>query len=262
MLFILAKTLDLFLSPLTWALVLGGAGLLLRRRRALAGLLSLMGFGILYLFSLEPVARRLERALERMPARTFQPGTVYDAVIVLGGALDAEATQATGRPEFGPGVERILAGFDLLRSGAAANALISGGLSYPVPGVVPEADVLKKQLQDFGIGGERVFVEDLSRDTHENALYSASIIRAHGWKRLLLVTSAFHMARASDCFRAVGLAVDTYPVHFHLSESHAWYLWLLPRSGHLAESTDMLHELAGREVYRLLGYTAPSPAAI
>lgn len=256
MFLVLSKLLDLFLAPLTWGLLLLLAGLVLRRRRArLAGTLQGVGLALLYAFSIEPVSEGLMRATEAGAVSTYRPDVVYDAVIVLGGGLDPGATERSGHPEYNAAPERILRGFELLREGHAKQVLISGGSLDPRPEAVVEADVLARQLQEWGIAPERIVTEGRSRNTRENALESEPIVRAHGWKTLLLVTSAAHMPRARGCFAAVGLHPDTLVVDVRTSAVPLRLGSWLPRASSLNASTDALRELAGRAVYRLRGWT-------
>jgi uncharacterized SAM-binding protein YcdF (DUF218 family) len=101
---------------------------------------------------------------------------------------------------------------------------------------------------------EKIVVEGRSRNTRENAEYSAEVVRAHGWKRLVLVTSAAHMQRALACFHAVGLTPDTLPVDFQAPPRHTYVTGWIPRARALNRSDETLRELAGRVIYRLLGY--------
>src|SRR5437763_886365 len=100
---------------------------------------------LLLIFASQPVANQLSVAME-LSRGTYAKEVTYDAVIVLGGILDPEASHRIGHPQYHEGVERILAAEELLRAGAARYALISGGLIDPQPGVSSEAAVLKEQL--------------------------------------------------------------------------------------------------------------------
>lgn len=251
----LSKLLDIFLSPLSWALLLLLAGLVLRRRPRASRLSSVLGVLVLYAFSTEPVSSALMRATEAGAVTTFRPDVTYDAVIVLGGGLDPVATERSGRPEYNAAPERLLRGFELLREGRARKVLISGGSLDPRPEAVVEADVLSKQLQAWGIAPERIVAEGKSRNTRENAVESERIIRAQGWKTLLLVTSAAHMPRAAGCFAAVGLRPDTLPVDLRTSDTPLRRMSWLPRAGNLSQATDALRELAGRVVYAWRGWS-------
>jgi uncharacterized SAM-binding protein YcdF (DUF218 family) len=255
MFLILSKILDLFLSPLTWGMVFVAAGLVLRRRPRLAVGLPVLGLGVLYAFSIEPMAGALMRSAEAGVAPTYRPDVVYDAVIVLGGGLDPDATETSGRPEYNGAGDRIVRGYELLREGRARHVLISGGSLDPRPEAIIEAEVLSRQLQLWGIEPARIFIEGKSRNTRENAVESEKIIRQQGWGTLLLVTSAAHMPRAHGCFAAVGIRADTFLADVRAPPGKRSPTWL-PRAAHLSASSDALRELAGRWVYRLRGWTA------
>ncbi|WP_224364626.1 YdcF family protein [Hyalangium versicolor] len=250
----LSKILDLFLGPLTWAVLFIVAGLVLRRRARLSIGLQVFGLAVLYIFSIEPTAGMLLRWTERGVKETYRDDVVYDAVIVLGGGLDPDATETSGRPEYNGAGDRIMRGFELLKEGHARYALISGGSLDPRPEAVVEAGVLSKQLQQWGIEPGRIFTEGKSRNTRENALGSEKIIREQGWKSLLLVTSAAHMPRAYGCFAALGIRPDTFLADVRSPPGKRPPSWL-PRSYHLSVSSDALRELAGRWVYRIRGWT-------
>ncbi|HEX8702147.1 MAG TPA: YdcF family protein [Myxococcaceae bacterium] len=251
----LSKVLDLFLSPMTWAMLFVVLGLVLRRRPRLAVGLPVLGLAVLYVFSIEWTAASLMRAAESGVAPTYRPDVVYDAVIVLGGGLDPDGTETSGRPEYNGAGDRIVRGFELLREGRARNILISGGSLDPRPEAVIEAEVLSKQLQLWGIEPGRIFTEGRSRNTRENAVESEKIIRAQGWGTLLLVTSAAHMPRARGCFAAVGIRPDTFLADVRSPPGKRRPSWL-PRPYHLSASSEALRELAGRWVYGIRGWTA------
>ncbi len=250
--FWLSKALDWFLTPVAWALLLAASGALLRRRRAGTVLLALSA-AVLVAFSSDAVADRLMASVEASARSTYRPDVVYDAVVVLGGLVDPAASRATGEAELNEGAERILRGFELFRAGRARNVLLSGGLAFPQPGDVSEADRLAGKLAQWGVPSDRIAVERSSRNTRENAIESAKLASARGWRTLLLVTSAVHAPRALGCFRAVGLEPDVLPVDRRAGDGQGrgW----LPRADALAKSTEALHELAGRIAYRAAGYT-------
>ena len=254
MFLLLSKNLDILAAPLTWAIALPLLGLFLRRRRAgLAVGMALSSVAVLVFFSLEPVAGALVRWVESGARRTFKPGATYDAVIVLGGIVDADASFRSGDLELTEPVERILRAAELLKSGQARMVLLSGGLMYPRPGAPSEAERLATWLVEQGIDPDRIVVEGRSLNTHENAVESARIVTARGWKKLLLVTSAWHAPRAFASFRAAGLEPDVLPVDHHATDGSYAGIW--PRAAALAVSTDMLRELVGRAVYRIAGYS-------
>jgi uncharacterized SAM-binding protein YcdF (DUF218 family) len=250
--FWLSKGLDWFLEPIAWTLLLALAAALLRRRRA-GRVLAALAAAVLVAFSIDAVSDRLLGVVERDARSTYRPDVVYDAVIVLGGSVDGAASRRTGEAELNAAAERVLRGFELVRAGRARNVLLSGGLSWPSPGDVAEGDRLAGKLAQWGVAPDRIAVERSSRNTRENAVESARVAAARGWRTLLVVTSALHAPRALGCFRAVGLEPDVLPVDHRAGDGQGrnW----LPRAEALADSTVALHELVGRIAYRVAGYT-------
>ena len=257
MFFILSKLLDVLLSPFTWGLVLLAVGIpwrvrvrsprALRRRRVCGGL----GVAVLLVGAMPPVGNALQWNLEHSSASTYDEAVTYDAVILLGGVVEERPMQSSGQISFNENVERLIVTHRLLRDGKARVAIISG--------LSPEADALAAQIEDWGIPHERVIVEPRARNTHENALFSQEIARERGFSRVLVVTSAFHMRRAAECFAAVGMKVDTMSVDYRASPSVPVDEWL-PRAKTLAVTTAMLREMAGRWIYRLQGYAKATTA--
>jgi uncharacterized SAM-binding protein YcdF (DUF218 family) len=249
--FYLSKILDVFLTPLAWTVLLVLVGIAgPPRRRWVAAL----GVALLLFFSLESVSNALYRSLEEPPLRTYKSGVTYDVVILLGGVVDDRAVFTSGERSFNDNNERLLETYDLLRTGAAKNAIISGGVVSANRSQVVEAHALTDQLVAWGIAPKRIVIEDKAKNTHENAVESAAIVRAQGWKSVLIVTSANHMPRAYGCFRAEGLDVDTKPVDFR-SYGSAFSGELIPRAEYLQASSAAIREWFGRWIYRLRGYS-------
>src|SRR5262249_25402925 len=125
------------------------------------------------------------------------------AIVILSGDEDSEAPEYGG-PSAGPlTLERLEYGARLARE-LQLPILITGGKT-------PDADVplaLTMQdslLRDFNLKPR--WIEAKSRTTHENAIFSASILKAEGVDTVYLVTHAWHMPRAKAAFEAAGVAV-------------------------------------------------------
>ena len=255
MFFVLSKILDVVFSPLWWpAMALGLSRIpwltkrvprLLKAQLALACALTLF-------CATQVGSQILQHAVERGAPRTMRDGVTYDAVIVLSGFVSDEAMRRYPGPSYGDPADRMLAAFDLLRSDRARAAILTGG--GPGDPAWTEAAVMRRQLTAWGVDPARLYEEPRARNTRENAVESARIANAQGFRTLLLVTSAAHMERSLASFRAVGLAVDTYPVDYRVGGwvSERWAL--LPRAGNLEASEVALREFFGRLVYRARGY--------
>ncbi len=131
------------------------------------------------------------------PAST--DGQQPDAVIVLGAAV-----VAPGVP--GPAlVRRVEWGVGVFRARLARHLVMSGGSMGAPP---CESHLMRDIALALGVAQASIVVEDRSRNTFENAIYTGAIIRRRGWRRIVVVTDAFHLPRALYIFRRLGLAVE------------------------------------------------------
>jgi uncharacterized SAM-binding protein YcdF (DUF218 family) len=252
----LSKLLDLLLDPAAVAVALGLAALALARRRPRAAFgLGALAVTVVWAFSTAIVANSLQRAVEAPAKDTSRPEVTYDVVVVLSGAMSSAATEASGRFELEEAADRLVRAFELLRAGRARFALLTGGAVERRAAAPRESELAARVLAGWGIEPGRIVVEAESQNTRENAVESARVVKARGWTRVLLVTSAAHMPRALGCFRAVGLSPDALPVDRRAGTAEYGPRSLLPRGRGLGTSARALRELAGRLVYRALGYS-------
>ncbi len=249
MFYALSKTLDLALSPLAWSLALGLLALWsFGQRRRLAYVLGMASWTLLYVPSTATCARALWLAAEAYDAPRARVGIRYDAVVVLGGFAQLAPESTT--IEYATGVDRLFRAFDLLRTGRADKAVIvAGSETKPV-----EAELIGRTLQNLGIAPERLILGTKSRNTRQNALEAQSLAKRHKLRKLVVVTSAFHVQRAYECFRAVGLRPDVLAADFSAPRQGSIFEMLAPRAAHLDLSERALREFAGRWVYRLQGF--------
>ncbi|MBS2019761.1 MAG: YdcF family protein [Deltaproteobacteria bacterium] len=262
MFYFLSKVLDIFLSPLSWGLALIVLAVPWRRRRPSRRswrrrrVLGLAGLAVIMIAAMPPVANALQWHLEHGASSTLREGVTYDVVVLLGGVVDEEVTHESGQPSYNDNVERVIMTHRLLRDGRAKKVIVSGGTMDPKNADYGEAVQLARQLEDWGIARDRIMVESRSKNTRENALLTQTIAREQGFQNVVIVTSAFHMARAADCFRAVGMQVDLMPVDYRArtpTPTAGLFDWM-PRASALYNTSAMLREWFGRWIYRVQGY--------
>jgi uncharacterized SAM-binding protein YcdF (DUF218 family) len=85
-----------------------------------------------------------------------------------------------------------------------AKVIVSGG------GRFRPADLMRDFLVAGGIPADRISVEDRSVSTRENATYTKQLVGSDN-RRLVLLTSDYHMFRALRVFRKIGLNVAPRP---------------------------------------------------
>ncbi len=185
--------------------------LFLRGKRSAAGFAFLLFGVLLWAVSLPPAAERMFQGLEA-PYEQL-PAPKGDVIVLLGGGLNDGAPDLTGTGTLsGEMLARVVTAARLQKM-LSVPILVSGGNAFR--GRPPEAPVVKRFLVDLGIPGDKILLEGESRDTRENAILSAAILRSRGYAKPVLVTSAFHMKRAVLLFRRAGVEVAPYPAGFH-----------------------------------------------
>lgn len=269
MFYFLSKLLDVFLSPYSWVFLFVALTIPWRRPRRFLRrrqwrrrqVVGIAGLTILYVFGLHPVSNGLYRYNERLTTSTYRPDIDYDAVVLLGGLTDETVAFETGQPAYNDNVERLIATHRLLADNRARFAIVSGAAVEEKLAEYGEARVLVRQMEAWGIDPERLIIEDQARNTYENAMYSKRIADERGFRRVVIVTSAYHMRRAEECFAAVDMRVDTLMVDFrsHDPSRFTWGERLIPRAGALAGSSGIIREMFGLYIYRLRGYAKPVP---
>ena len=96
------------------------------------------------------------------------------------------------------------------------------------------------------------WLEETSRNTAENARYSAEILARENVAGIILVTHAAHMPRAVQAFEGQGLQVYAAPTAYRSGGGgRAGLLDWLPSADALQRSRAGLHELLGRVWYSI-----------
>jgi uncharacterized SAM-binding protein YcdF (DUF218 family) len=235
------------LQPPDLFILLALVGVLLAWRWRGFGLwLALAATVLLYLLSTPLVSYGLVRAADalalRMPVAAVHAAPA--AIVVLGaGVRRGGPAGAADLP--GPDTLWRLAEAARLQRRLGLPILVSGGRVGEFRDSL--ADVMSRALtSDFRVPVR--WREDRSRNTWENAAYSAAILRHAGIGTAFVVTRPWHMARALWSFAAVGYPVLPAPTpempSLRISEA-----MLLPQARALLESRQALHELIGLAWY-------------
>ncbi len=253
MFFILSKTLDYLLMPFLWVLLLLLLALFLKSAKK-KRLCLVAALGILVVLSNPFILNEAWRAWEvkAMPVSQVQP---HDVAVILTG-VTRYRNEIPDRVHTNKGADRMLQPLQLYRMGKINKFLISGGSGALLKKQVPEAEQVKRILLLAGVPQADILTEQKSRNTHENAVYSAQVLAQHPeWTRVLLVTSAFHMRRSEGCFRKAGVSTTPYSTDFYVRDrSYTLDETVIPSIEVFTQWHLLLHEVAGYMVYKLLGY--------
>jgi uncharacterized SAM-binding protein YcdF (DUF218 family) len=206
------------------------------RTRRVGWVLLVGGLASLWLLSVPVVADALTRVAERCPALDLTRPVQAQAIVILGGE-DARADA----PEYGfqPAVTLDLLG----RVNYGAFIARRTGLPVLVTGTPIEAEAMRVSLaRDFQIDAR--WVENRSRDTFQNAAFSAKLLKPEGITHIVLVTDAMHEWRARQEFASAGFDVVPAPVGVFVPRRERF----VPGLSALRRSTAALYELLGDAV--------------
>src|SRR5262249_15025343 len=130
----------------------------------------------------------------------------------------------------------------------------SGGSAALTTERVTESDLARDLFTSLGLTPDRIQFENRSRNTCENAIYTAQLVKPTKQQNWVLITSAMDMPRAVGAFRKVGFNVLPYPVDYTTGKGGALD-FSLTVGGNLGSLDHAVHEWLGLLAYYLMGCT-------
>lgn len=240
--FLLKKIVSSLILPPTSLVLLAFVGLWLSRKHPKTGrALAALSLATLIIFSLPVTGNVLLQGLETAPPISEAQLKEIQAIVILGGGNNSQA------PEFGYEDTANRWTLERLRYGAYLQhqtnkpILVTGGAPF---GGRAEANAMAETLQrDFH--AKDIWTEDQSKDTAENAAYSAAILKQHGIERIAVISQAWHLPRASKLFEQQGLTVYPAPTGYTHEDNESIIRWL-PKASALDKSSIALKEYLGQ----------------
>lgn len=204
-----------------------------------------------YLASTPVLARYLMKTLEApYPPREFADIEKADVIVLLGGGVHSRAAEFT-LGNLNQRGDRLLYAAALYQAGKAPQILVTGGGAKGDP---TEAALSADILEVMGVPSNRLLLEEASRNTHDNARYTATMLADSPDARVLLVTSAFHMRRSTALFAAQGVTVIPAPTDHQTSAGPVALPPWIPSATALSQTSFALHEIIGYRYYRMRGW--------
>lgn len=210
-----------------------------RRRKKTCKIILLFVTILYYLFSITPISDLILLPLERQyqPLQKEEINKANTIVLLLGGK-ESDFLRVNE-------VFRIYH-LEIINEKPIPKIIISG--SDPLNAYKKEAEEIKNYLAELGIRSESVILEDESKNTKENAENVKEIVKNQPF---FLVTSAYHMPRAMEAFKKLGVYPIAAPTDFKIETTYD-VLDFFPQAINLKNSDLAIHEYLGIIFYKLI----------
>jgi uncharacterized SAM-binding protein YcdF (DUF218 family) len=251
-------TLSKILQPLLWPynigltlLLFSACALLIGRARSsryfLVAAICVLVFPSLPFIAM-PLLSSLESQYPPLSLTEVQPA---DAIVVFGGTvLGIDPPRKQIQESDG---SRVFGAWRLFRAKKAPFIVVTSGVSYQdaQQNWRTEADDMRDLLVELGVPSHAILLENRARNTSENAAFSRVLLDKRGFRRVILVTSAFHLPRSVAMLRKQKFTeIQGFPTDTRGTERRFSPLDFLPSLGALQKTTCSIKEYIGLWVYR------------
>jgi len=203
----LHKILPTFVLPIMLVIILIIIGLIKNKKK-----LIYIAIVLLYIMSTPIFSNNFFKLVEgsdyRKPINAIDSA---DAIVVLSGMLGINEVGDSTYIEWGD-PDRFFGGIALFKAGKAQKLVFTGGKMPWDKAKKTEGEVLKVYAISNGIPSEKLFVTKDVQNTAEEAVAVKELISPS--KRIILVTSAYHMYRANMLFEKQGFEVMPYKIDY------------------------------------------------
>jgi len=256
MFFILSKILAFCIKPIVWIISSFFLSLFFKKDKW-KRFFFISGILLLVILTNGAFFQLVVKWWEPKPVSVKSLEKEYDFIILLGGYSDFQT--AMGKSEYQIGLKggnRLITALHLYKSGLGKKILLTGGSGKLLGDKFGEAEYVAPFLKTLGIPDSALIIENKSRNTWENAVFSKQILDSLQKKAsCLLVTSALHMPRSKACFDKAGLTTTIYPTDYYSQKSdNLLVLLLVPSSSLLVAWEAAIHEWIGVITYKIKGY--------
>ena len=207
-----------------------------------------IAIGLLYIISTPIFSNNFFKLVEgseyRKPISAIDSA---DAIVVLSGMLEINEVGDSTYVEWGD-PDRFFGGIALFKAGKAQKLIFTGGKMPWDKVKKTEGEVLREYAISNGIPSENIFVTKDVENTADEAVAVKELISPS--KKIILVTSAYHMYRAQRLFEKQGFDVIPYKVDYKAERNKVTTIIdFLPSADYLKNSETGIREIIGRLFY-------------
>ena len=207
-----------------------------------------IAIGLLYILSTPIFSNNFFKLVEgseyRKPISAIDSA---DAIVVLSGMLGINEMGDSTYIEWGD-PDRFFGGIALFKAGKAQKLVFTGGKMPWNKAKKTEGEVLKEYAISNGIPTKKLFLTKDVENTADEAVAVKELISPS--KRIILVTSAYHMYRAEKLFKKQGFIVIPYKVDYKSERNkEITVLDFFPSAENLKITETGIREIIGRLFY-------------
>jgi len=252
MLFFFSKIIGFIFKPLGIVFVLLFY-LIFNKNRTKTKRLNFIILVLLSIFSLDAIVYPLFKAWE-IENPKLKDIPIYEYGVVLTGGIINEK-QLPEAIILNKESDRIWQALYLYKKNKIKKIIISGGDWLPMVEneIGYENDKAKAFLMFNGIPESDIIQEKKSVNTFQNAKYTQKILKNHS-KKILLISSSFHLKRAKACFEKAGLRLDTFGTNPKGEKPTLNYINFFPTARAMADFELLVKEWVGMIAYKFMGY--------
>jgi len=173
------------------------------------------------------------------PLKISQPLKKADVIVVFAGGVGESGKPGQGYEE------RVQYAVELYKKGYAPTLILSSGSVY----ALSETEVMEVLAVSMGVPKDVILLEDRASSTYENVKFTKEILDRKGWGSILLVSSPYHMRRASLVFRKIGKEIKIIYAPIHQS-----LFYKRDKGVKLRHVRGIMHEYLGIIYYWWKGY--------
>jgi len=207
-----------------------------------------IAIGVLYILSTPIFSNNFFKLVEgseyRKPISAIDSA---DAIVVLSGVLEINEVGDSTYVEWGD-PDRFFGGIALFKAGKAQKLVFTGGKMPWDNAKKTEGEVLKEYAISNGIPTENILVTKDVENTADEAVAVKELINPS--KKIILVTSAYHMYRAKKLFEKQGFEVIPYKIDYKIrGNNELKFMDFLPSAINLQLTETGIREIIGRLFY-------------
>ena len=239
----LHKILPTFVLPIMLVIIFILIGLIKNKKKIIY-----ITIGVLYIISTPIFSNNFFKLVEGNEYRKSISGIdSADAIVVLSGMLEINEVEDSTYIEWGD-PDRFFGGIALFKANKAQKLVFTGGKMPWDKSKKTEGEVLKEYAISNGIPSERIYVTKDVENTADEAAAVKELISPS--RRIILVTSAYHMYRAEMLFEKEGFIVIPYKLDYK-SEGNAemTIIDFFPSAENLKTTETAVREIIGRLFY-------------